>query len=273
MSGNGITLLVDAGNSRVKFGWMRSDSDKRASDTLALPHDALNDAVQWLSSLPGTPTAAIGVSVAHAQIAAEIEQITLAYSRVTLQWLGSTASAAGVVNLYEQPERLGNDRWVALLGLSQYTDAVAMLASFGTATTVDTLGPASKTPPQRAFEGGLILPGLELMRQSLVQGTAGLPYAQWQNADFPRNTNSAISTGIAAAQAGAVLRQWRIAMGRLGQPPRLYCTGGSWPLVADEVQAGLQRLQDDLNLPRQEAEWLEAPVLDGLAVLAAAPPC
>lgn len=293
-----ITLLVDAGNTRVKFGWMRSGSPRREADILALPHDALKDAGPWLASLPGSPQAAVGVSVARAHVVAQIEELLLTQCGVSLRWLRSGPSAAGVENLYEQPEQLGNDRWVALLGLSQHARSAAMLASFGTATTIDTLGPcrlavdckpassATDEAPDkarlqgaedssllalRAFEGGLILPGPELMRQSLALGTAGLPYAMGESTDFPRNTHSAISTGVAAAQAGAVLRQWRTALERLGEPPRLYCSGGGWPLVADEVQAGLQRLQTDLGLPRLAPEWLEAPVLDGLAVMATAP--
>lgn len=284
----GITLLVDAGNTRVKFGWMHTSGTRREPDILALAHDALEDLVPWLSSLPGTPMGAIGVSVTRAEVRSHVERLLLQHCGLALHWQSSSASAAGVENLYEQPEKLGNDRWVALLGLSRHTRHAAVLASFGTATTIDTLGPAavvehplpagsrSAAPDkdkeifsQRFFEGGLILPGPELMRQSLAQGTAGLPYALGQRTDFPRDTHSAISTGIAAAQAGAVLRQWRTALTRLGEPPRLYCSGGGWPLVAEELEAGLQRLQDDLRLPRQPPEWLDAPVLDGLAAMAA----
>src|SRR3546814_3496544 len=56
--------------------------------------------------------------------------------------------AAGVRNAY-QHEQLGADRWVSMLclaqhGLSQYSDnSPLMLASFGTATTIDTLCPLS----------------------------------------------------------------------------------------------------------------------------------
>lgn len=279
MKGAGITLLVDAGNTRVKFGWMGPERGRREPGTLALAHEELGGLTEWMASLPAPPAAALGVSVAHAALSRRLDQLLAHTPAGRVHWLRSSARAAGVVNRYEQPETLGNDRWVALIGLSRHTRHTAMLASFGTATTIDTLstgeGADARTTAhatERAFEGGMILPGPELMLQSLAKGTAGLPYALGSSTDFPRNTHSAIRTGVAAAQAGAVLRQWRTALRRLGAPARLYCTGGGWPLVADEVTAGLLSVQKDLGLPEQPPVWLDAPVLDGLAVLASEAP-
>src|SRR5690606_35880849 len=125
---------------------------------------------------------------------------------------------------------------------------------------------------RRRFEGGIILPGPELMLQSLANGTAGLPYAERDSVMHPRNTHAAISSGIAAAQAGAVLRQWRAAIELLGEAPQLFCTGGAWARVSGEVAAALARAQADLGLPACGPQWLDAPVLDGLAGLATTQP-
>jgi type III pantothenate kinase len=146
-----------------------------------------------------------------------------------------------------------------------------MLASFGTATTIDTLGPATPAG-DRDFEGGLILPGPQLMRTSLSAGTANLPFASGAAADYPVHTHQAIVTGIAAAQAGAVVRQWRTGVERYGRPPRVFSSGGGWDLVKDETQRILAVSQRDLGLPSQPIEFLSAPVLDGLACLAAQEP-
>lgn len=279
MSAGSAILLVDAGNTRVKFGWMRADQAVRETDILALGHAELEELPAWLAKLPRVPVAALGVSVAHADVATLVEQTLQQELGVRISWMRSATQAAGLVNRYEHPEQLGNDRWVALVGLSMQCSDVAMLVSFGTATTIDTLGRAPQEPDatagsstqadRRSFEGGLILPGFELMRQSLANGTAGLPYALGDSVDFPRTTHSAISSGIAAAQAGAVYRQWRGALEKLGTAPRLYCTGGGWPSVAKEVTNVLARAQADLKLVPQPPTWLEAPVLDGLAALAA----
>ena len=264
---NDMVLLIDAGNSRVKFGWLRLDSARREGRPLALAHAELDRLAPWLAGLPDRPRAAVGVNVAGDTIAAVIEE-ALSAAGVSCAWLASTAKAAGITNLYDAPTQLGADRWISLIGLGSHTDGPALLASFGTATTVDMLGAVSEGAQGRRFEGGIILPGPELMRRSLANGTAGLPYAEGNTSHFPRHTHAAITSGIAAAQAGAVLGQWRHAVETFGVAPDLYCTGGGWELVADAVDAALVRAQSDLKLPVKPLQWLGTPVLDGLAVMA-----
>lgn len=266
-----LTLLIDAGNTRVKFGWADGQTSVRASDTLALGHAELDGLPAWLAALPCAPQNAIGVNVAGDAVAALIEHRLTRHGAIPMRWLRSSACLAGIVNNYEDPARLGTDRWISLVGLAGLTPAAALLATFGTATTIDTLGPLGRpAAASRRFEGGVILPGPELMRRSLASGTAGLPYAQGDSVPLPRNTHAAIHSGIAAAQAGAVIRQWRCTLDAFGTEPQLYCAGGGWPLVADEVAAALARAQADLGLAPAAPQWLDAPVLDGLARLAAA---
>src|SRR3546814_18446318 len=71
-----------------------------------------------------------------------------------------------------------------MIGLAQHAKSQPLLlASFGTATTLDTLGaerPAGSTNESQGnlvFYGGLILPGPALMRSALATGTANLPEA------------------------------------------------------------------------------------------------
>jgi type III pantothenate kinase len=70
----------------------------------------------------------------------------------------------------------------------------------GTATTVDVLRGDGR------FVGGVILPGLELMKCSLARNTAALPLARGRFSAEPRNTADAIETGCVLAQAGAIER-------------------------------------------------------------------
>ena len=64
------------------------------------------------------------------------------------------AQHAGTDQRYRQPAQLGSDRWAAA-GVCRLPGAHPpfLLASFGTATTIDTVG------PDNVFAGGLILPG------------------------------------------------------------------------------------------------------------------
>lgn len=297
-----MIILIDAGNTRIKFGSIQPGSGHRETQALALPHAELEQVDAWLRQLPAVPTGAIGVNVAGAAMAGRL-QAHMAKYIPAIDWVGSQASALDVHNHYRQPGQLGPDRWVALLGLAQHmrtahpsSPSPAILASFGTATTIDTLVPqeAGNPPPEAAsansippapnaspshgrrytFRGGLILPGPALMNASLAQATAHLPEAQGATADFPTDTHQAIVTGIAAAQAGAILRQWLAGLDSCGAAPRLYVSGGGWPIVKDEIQRLLDAAQARLGIPGFPIEWLANPVLDGLASLARfAPNC
>src|SRR5690606_33756769 len=180
------------------------------------------------------------------------------------RWIQGEPQAAGVRNAYDNPAQLGADRWVSMLGLAQHASlsAPSILATFGTATTIDTLCPvhdASAPDTRFRFAGGMIFPGPALMRSSLATGTARLPQADGPIAAYPTGTHQAISSGIAAAQAGALLRQWREALEHYGQAPAMFCTGGGWPIVEGETQRTLARAQADLKLPQQAIQWLSAP--------------
>lgn len=269
-----MMLLIDAGNTRIKFGWVERQSGRRETAALTLDHAALDRLPRWLAQLPAPPVAALGVNVAGASICAAIESC-LALHACPIAWVTSGSEALGVRNRYQSPDQLGADRWVSMLALAQRAqdaragqttgrepESALMLASFGTATTIDTLS------PHLSFEGGLILPGPELMRTSLAQATANLPQARGETTAYPTDTHRAIATGIAAAQAGAVLRQWLIGLEHYGRAPRIYSAGGGWPIVQQETLALLAAAQTRLGLPITAIEWLAAPVLDGLARLA-----
>lgn len=250
-----MIVLLDVGNSRIKLGWHHPTMGREAAvHAMALsPLTQLPDALRkWLSTLPVQPREARGVNVAGHVVAQLIEQ-ALAEAGCPLQWILPTTEYLGVRNAYDKPTQLGADRWVALLGLAghfQEVHAPLVLATFGTATTIDTLS------PDKVFKGGLILPGPALMRQSLAQGTANLPLASGATTEYPTHTLQAIATGVVAAQAGAVWRQCDIAQKYFGVAPVLCVSGGGWP----EVEAEVRRMLTGLKI-----EFIANPVLDGLA--------
>jgi len=275
-----MTVLIDAGNTRIKLDWLKEGSGHRAGNLLAAGLDDKDAIRRWLSELPQPPSSAIGVNVAGPNTAALVQEAL----GCPVKWFASAPDSFGVRNGYREPGQLGADRWAAMLGLAWHEQqrragqpldaAAALLATFGTATTIDTLRPldeqhASAERWQRfEFPGGLIFPGPEMMTAALTTGTANLPHAYGDIALFPTHTHQAIATGVAAAQAGGLLRQWLAGIELCGAPPVVYVSGGGWPLVSDEVDRMLADARRRLHLPLQPVQWLEAPVLDGLARLA-----
>ena len=260
-----MIVLIDIGNSRIKLGWLIPATGEREPEPVALDHHDLTTGLQhWLAHLPARPRHAVGTNVGKADSARALETLLRAHD-CPVHWHRSTDQMLGLSNGYSQPGQLGADRWAAMLGLLTHLPAdhgPAMLASFGTATTIDTIS------PDKRFVGGLILPGPALMLESLARNTANLPLVHAAAVDYPTDTHQAIATGVAAAQAGAILRQWLAGLERYGRAPELHVTGGGWPLVAAEVQRLLgdaARRQGQAVAIVQERDRL---VLDGLAALA-----
>lgn len=274
-----MILLIDAGNTRAKLAWIRADERERSAPPQPLHY---GDLASLGDHLPQAPGRILGSNVAGAAIAQALEEACRSRWNLPIEWCDTRHGTTLLHNPYAQPGQLGSDRWLGLLGLQQRiaqqpawrAGTPYILASFGTATTVDTLRHQSGGPgatPQATFLGGLILPGVTLMTRSLFTGTAQLPLAGGHGSDFPTGTQEAIASGVAAAQAGALLRQWQLARRLSGIPPKVFVAGGGWASIAHEVQQALTRTRQDLHLAQEPPRWLDGPVLDGLACLARGP--
>ncbi|MCD8503870.1 MAG: type III pantothenate kinase [Burkholderiaceae bacterium] len=249
-----MKLLIDIGNTRLKLATLQGNSLQFVAAIPIESADQLQRQLQVAIESLGNPAdVCVAVSVSSVQVNQAAEK---AVAPKKVQWIASSPTAAGVTNAYPDPSQLGTDRWVGMIGLTRHfatPHPPIVLASFGTATTVDTLGPDNQ------FRGGLILPGVSLMHDALANGTARLPNAVGALAAFPTDTLSAITSGIVAAQAGAVLRQIELARQAYSQQPVLCVTGGAWLSVKQEF---------DRKLGTNNVHELPHVVLDGLAALA-----
>lgn len=164
--------------------------------------------------------------------------------------LAATAEACGVRNAYSDPAQLGIDRWAALVAAYKQYDGAVLIADCGTAVTLDYLGERGR------HIGGLIAPGLGLMRESLSNGTRLRPVSA--HAPTPRllgtDTELAVTGGALAATAGLLRYVAEKTAARYGTPTAMLITGGDAETV----------------LSRLDARWQVLPdlVLDGLDLLA-----
>lgn len=258
-------ILIDIGNTRVKLGLVEANSATRLPLTLACPHTDLSPIATWLSQHLTHATGAIGVNVASEALAAQVQALLHAHAIPTIHWQTGNTPYQALQNRYQHPELLGADRWVSAIGLQAHASTRAFLhVSVGTATTIDAILPYRGA---HEFKGGLILPGPQLMQHALNQNTARLEAEHGVIQDFPDHTAAAISSGIAAAQAGAVVRQWLITHQAAGHAPLLFCSGGGKALVEDELHQAFARMRQLTALALPEPLWFDTPTLDGLAIL------
>lgn len=233
-----MKLVLDIGNSRLKWGLLNGG---RWVAQGVFDHDAQWDFDAVLPP-PGQIEAAAGVNVAGPDMTARVEQALLPWA-VGMTWVQPTAEHAGVRNHYD-PTQLGADRWAAVLGASRRHDGAALVVTAGTATTIDLLS------EDRVFLGGLIIPGVELMKRALAGNTAQLPLADGVPAAVPTRTIDAIHMGCLHAQAGAIERMFAQLAGQ--RSALCLLNGGAGPLIAPLLQIPFT-LADNL-------------VLDGVAV-------
>ncbi|MEO7057345.1 MAG: type III pantothenate kinase, partial [Caldimonas sp.] len=109
-------LAVDVGNTRLKWALYAAP---RPGATL-LDHgaaflEAIDDLAEGAWCTLDTPSSMLGSIVAGEGIRRRTEA-QLELWDLEPRWAVSSASACGVVNGYDHPNRLGVDRWVALVG-------------------------------------------------------------------------------------------------------------------------------------------------------------
>lgn len=225
-----MLLCLDAGNTRLKYG-LRDDAEWRVQG--ALDYAAFDGLGQ---QLPAPPTRIVACNVAGEPTRERIETLA-ARLRIPLDWLQSSAVACGVSNGYDKPQQLGADRWAALIGArALHADACVVVVA-GTATTIDALD------AQGRFRGGLILPGLALMRAALAGNTADLPHASGSFRSLPTNTDDAIVSGALHATLGAIARM----RATLGADVACLLSGGAAAELAPHLEPP-QRPIDNLVL-------------------------
>ena len=231
-----MRLLIDAGNTRVKWAL----AEKHAvpgewQSSGALFHSelvALGDVLSqhqlrsaWVSNVAG------------ASIRSQLEALLRASGMPieSVHWFRSQAQCAGVINGYRDPSQLGCDRFASLLGArALFPEQALLVITAGTATTIDALDASGR------FLGGMILPGLGTMAQSLALSTAQLPHveARLSVSCFADNTLDAIVSGCVQAQVGAIMQA-------RAQLPSAFCvlSGGAAEYLLPYLPAPVEQVE------------------------------
>ncbi len=240
------TLVIDAGNSRIKWGWADDNGWLRRAWIATADADLIGN--EW-KDLPA-PGCIVIANVAGERVREAITRALAAYPAMLL-WVKGREQQCGVKSGYADPAQLGADRWAALIAARKLygnTGRACVVVNAGTTMTVDALS------ADGVFLGGVIVPGIDLMRASLDAGTAQLQLRQGAFYYFPDNTADAIISGAINALTGAIERV-RGYMEETGQgTPLVVLSGGSAALIQPRLNTGV--------------EWVDNLVLEGLLEIA-----
>jgi len=209
--------LFDAGNSRLKFAPLLADGG--LGEVSVHPHDGQSLARGWERDLPARMQAAEVALVAPPSIrAALLDELVSRTRRISLA--STQKHCAGVEVAYAEPQRLGVDRFLALLAAHARAARPWLLAGVGTALTIDLVDADGR------HLGGRIAASPSLMRQSLSARAAQLPASGGNYLPFAADTEDALESGCLGAAIGLVEHSLRSASAQLGRVPSLLLHGG-----------------------------------------------
>ena len=240
-------LLIDIGNTRIKAALVQD------GEPFMLPAAGTREHApfaSWAEHISSHPQRVLVSNVAGAEMAMHVVRYARERWQLDPEFAVPCRTRAGMTTRYQQPEKLGVDRWLAALAAYHEARGAVCVIDVGTALTVDVV------TSDGTHLGGLIAPGPDLLRLSLTRGTAQLESEGLSLVEgFADNTRDAISLGCTDALGGLLQRvSARLEQHQPREDFRWYLTGGAGPLVEALLPVPAVHLPDL--------------VLRGLAVLA-----
>lgn len=245
-----VSLLIDAGNSRIKWALLVGGSWQTGAITaVGSGLDALTDALASLQR----PDSVIVSNVRGEAFAQNLKQWIHAHWQRKVAFARSESVWSRLKNGYSDPGALGVDRWMGLIGAACRFRPPFCVVDLGTAITADWVDASGR------HRGGVIAPGIQAMIRTLTTSTQGIETSNIKTVrpdltlPFGCDTSDAILLGVHLSAAGLIEKAASRAQKGVGEGFILILTGG------DAV-----RVSPYLELPHERDEWL---VFRGLEAL------
>lgn len=229
------SLLLDIGNSFVKAAWydatlqLLPEVVATAEFATKTPTEIKPLASFWL--LPAKPAQVILVSVVTGAVQNKIDNWLATYLDCPVKKIITQDKEKGVSNGYNDPHRLGADRWVAMIGAFNAHTTPALIVDCGTVVTIDVLDNRGQ------HHGGWLMPGLNLQVSALASISSGIQLGL--DADIKvdkdsvevfnhpgHSTYAGITQGSQLAVAGLIHQCLNTAQQLLGTSVHCIITGG-----------------------------------------------
>ena len=190
-----MRLLVDIGNTRTKYTLEKHGE-------LSIIQSECNENInkQWLESISASVKAIIVASVSEEYL---VDVFSKYAEQRAINFLNVKSEAArfGVTSSYQKPASLGIDRWLTLLAANIfYENENVLIVDAGTATTIDLLD------HNGVHLGGWILPGIDILFNSLLLNTSKIMATQAHQVDisFGKSTSDGVNNACWAATLGFI---------------------------------------------------------------------
>ncbi len=228
-----MILELDCGNSFIKWRVLGADIRLVVAEGVVDSDVALLESLKLLADLALNHCRMVSVRTGE-ETGALISMLSDAFG-VSVVCAASSREMSGVRNGYEDYEKLGLDRWLAMLGGFHLVSGACLVLDFGTAVTADFIAGDGR------HLGGFICPGMPLMRNQLRTHTRRIRYGDvaaeraLETLAPGRTTVEAVERGCSLMLRGFVLTQLQLASSYWGQDYTVFLTGGDADLVSEIV--------------------------------------
>lgn len=234
-----MLLTIDIGNTNMVFGIYKGE-EMLGSFRLSTNSTATSDelgilAVSYFERF-GYRTEDLKACI----IGSAVPQVMYSVTSAIIKYFGVEPLVVGTdvdTGLKFAPRcyetgRLGADRAINCISATQKYGAPFVILDFGTATTIDAVG------PDGVYMGGTIGPGLQVSLDALVSRTAMLPRVELQMPQtvLGRNTEEQIQAGVVAGYVGNMEYLIRQVMEEMDcEGIKVIATGGLSRMIAQQT--------------------------------------
>jgi len=216
-------LELDVGNTRIKWRRLGSQGESVASGIEA-GKGGVFEFLAETSAPSRVRISCVRDQVFRAELVSAIESCW----GLVPEFAESLAGYAGLSNAYVMPERLGVDRWLAMLAAKELASGKFCVLDAGSALTLDFVEAGGR------HLGGYIVPGLSMQKRVLLQNTAiRIPEFDASAELAPgRSTEAAILNGVMGMAVAWIAEECRDHLGG----GELFVTGGDALLLMGYLQ-------------------------------------
>ena len=238
-------MLVDIGNTRIKWG-IAKNNNIVCGQSLVCRHLERKELLTAWKNIP-LPSDIVVSCVSSFETLELVRTVAkMLWPDIEIISAQTQSYAFGVHNGYKDAEKLGVDRWLALIAVRQHYQGNACIVDCGTAITIDLMDATG------CHLGGLITPGLLLMKSALATGTEALMFDEKKHPiGLADTTHAGIYTGTLWSVIGLIEH----ILNNQPEFTSLILTGGDAELIAEQLKC---QVIVDSNL-----------VLRGLAIILA----
>jgi len=225
-----MLIVLDIGNTNIKSALF---VDNQLTDFIA--HSKTNEAIEYINKTTFKEAAICSVNPTSQKIVNDIILV-----KCVSIFEVNVKNKFNLTMNYETPETLGMDRVCSAVGALSIATNEKLISKnqflitidFGTATTINVV------TPDRQFIGGLIIPGIKTMLNSLNKKTAQLPLPDLQSYQgvIGHSTNSSIINGVITATIGTINETVNKIREDSKQDPVILVTGGNARFILPHIK-------------------------------------